>query len=708
MNSHGVIGLTLVSTLAALGLLALTATPAFAASQTLKVKVTGPGSISANEGTISGCTESGGASCQGEYTESAKVTLTAVPTERSTFAGWSGACSGTGACEVTMSAAEEVEAKFTAIPQEILTVANPGTGLGAGTITGGTGGEFTPIECGNGAETCTAEYDKGAAVTLTANPDERSSFASWSGCESVSGTECTVTMSTTKSVEAHFTAIPQQTLSVAVEGSGTVFTFPGPEFTPIECGNGPTTCEAHYNEAAAITLYASSAEDNHFAEWEAGPCAGELTPECTVTMSAAESVKAKFLPTFHTLSVTRPGSGTITSSLPGIDCGATCEHEFQEGSHVTLTAHAAPHSQILAWSGRCAEEPSPTECEVVIGESNVNVTAEFGPIPHTLLLTPVGGGVVSAASGAISACARGGGVCAGQYDEGSMVTLTASPFAHSNFHAWTGCTHPSDNTCEVEIGPSTTEVGAEFTPNKHTLTLSPTGPGSVTAGSGSIRGCESSGGNCAGEYIEGSTLILTATPAPHEAVAWNGCTQSDGNTCEVEIGASDFEVKATFAQIVHALIITKAGTGQGTIACNGAPCASNYPEGTVLTLAATPASGSTFAGWSGAGCSGTGTCKVTLEADTTLTATLTANPPPLAEKKCVVPQLAGRTLAQAKAALSAAQCTLGAVTNPKPKEHRKLGPLVVKSSSPAAGTTLPAGSQVDLTLGPKPKKKKKK
>ena len=31
-----------------------------------------------------------------------------------------------------------------------------------------------------------------------------------------------------------------------------------------------------------------------------------------------------------------------------------------------------------------------------------------------------------------------------------------------------------------------------------------------------------------------------------------------------------------------------------------------------VTLTATPASGSTFAGWSGGGCSGTGTCTVTL------------------------------------------------------------------------------------------------
>jgi hypothetical protein len=39
-----------------------------------------------------------------------------------------------------------------------------------------------------------------------------------------------------------------------------------------------------------------------------------------------------------------------------------------------------------------------------------------------------------------------------------------------------------------------------------------------------------------------------------------------------------------------------------------------------VTLTASPASGSTFTGWSGGGCSGTGTCVVALGADTTVTA----------------------------------------------------------------------------------------
>ncbi len=76
-------------------------------------------------------------------------------------------------------------------------------------------------------------------------------------------------------------------------------------------------------------------------------------------------------------------------------------------------------------------------------------------------------------------------------------------------------------------------------------------------------------------------------------------------------------------------------------------------------------------------------------------------PPPPPPPACVVPKLAGKTLAQAKAALTAAGCKLGAVRKPRPKG--KLRRLVVRFSTPAAGAS-PADGKVDLTLRKKPRK----
>jgi uncharacterized protein (TIGR03437 family) len=65
------------------------------------------------------------------------------------------------------------------------------------------------------------------------------------------------------------------------------------------------------------------------------------------------------------------------------------------------------------------------------------------------------------------------------------------------------------------------------------------------------------------------------------------------------------------------LTATTAGNGSGSISAN--PPGPSYPAGTVVTLTATPAAGSTFAGWSGA-CSGTGSCTVTMNSNEAVTA----------------------------------------------------------------------------------------
>ena len=54
-----------------------------------------------------------GASCAANFAEGASVVLTALPVAGSTFAGWSGACTGLGTCQVTMDAPKSVWATFT-------------------------------------------------------------------------------------------------------------------------------------------------------------------------------------------------------------------------------------------------------------------------------------------------------------------------------------------------------------------------------------------------------------------------------------------------------------------------------------------------------------------------------------------------------------------------------------------------------------------
>jgi len=78
------------------------------------------------------------------------------------------------------------------------------------------------------------------------------------------------------------------------------------------------------------------------------------------------------------------------------------------------------------------------------------------------------------------------------------------------------------------------------------------------------------------------------------------------------------------------------------------------------------------------------------------------DPPP--SVRCVVPNLSGKKLARAKAALRDANCAVGVVTKPRARKGKRLGQLVVKSTTPSAGTILADGGKVSLTLGPRPRK----
>jgi hypothetical protein len=99
--------------------------PAAGPSTTFNVKSTYTLSVSkigSDTGTVTSLPAgvSCGSTCTYDFTNGTTVTLTAAPMTPSTFEGWSGACSGTGPCIITMDADKTVAASFTPLWQNYL------------------------------------------------------------------------------------------------------------------------------------------------------------------------------------------------------------------------------------------------------------------------------------------------------------------------------------------------------------------------------------------------------------------------------------------------------------------------------------------------------------------------------------------------------------------------------------------------------------
>jgi Divergent InlB B-repeat domain len=166
------------------------------ASFTISKAGTGSGTVSATW--PGGGNLSCGATCSASIAPGTVVTLTATPGTGSAFTAWS-SCAGTGTCTATVVAGgTTVGATFT-INQFLLSAAITGP-AGTGSVLSATAGVV--INCGS---TCAASVNYGTVVQLVATPSSSGAFAQWTGCDSVTGTTCNVSITKTTLVTASFT-----------------------------------------------------------------------------------------------------------------------------------------------------------------------------------------------------------------------------------------------------------------------------------------------------------------------------------------------------------------------------------------------------------------------------------------------------------------------------------------------------------------------
>jgi hypothetical protein len=166
---------------------------------------TGQGSVTSSPAGIT-CTASA-VTCTTFFTPGTVVTLTAAGDANSAFTGWSGACTGTANCTVTLDQSRTVAATFTPRANVTLTVNVAGPGAGTVQVTGtGVSNGICTLAAGQASTSCAVTAETGRTVTLTATPASGSAAGTWTGaCSGSTATACTVNVTAAATVGASFT-----------------------------------------------------------------------------------------------------------------------------------------------------------------------------------------------------------------------------------------------------------------------------------------------------------------------------------------------------------------------------------------------------------------------------------------------------------------------------------------------------------------------
>ena len=263
------------------------------------------------------------------------------------------------------------------------------------------------------------------------------------------------------------TAAPDTTIDTGPSGTvgstGPTFTFSSEPGATFEC----RLDAGSFSSCTSPRNYTGLADGSHTFSVRATDAAGNTDP--------GPATRTWTIDTAQTLAISKDGtgSGTVTSSPAGIDCGQTCETDFGNGVQVTLTAAPDASSTFTGWSGAgCAGSGT---CTVTMDQARV-VTASFTRITYTLSVTKDGTG-----SGTVTSTPDGiacGQTCEASFGSGVQVTLIASSTAGSSFSGWGGACSGT-GSCVMAMS-SAKSVSATFVTTNSCATTVTVANGSFT------------------------------------------------------------------------------------------------------------------------------------------------------------------------------------------------------------------------------------
>lgn len=267
----------------------------------------------------------------------------------------------------------------------------------------------------------------------------------------------------------------------------------------------------------------------------------------------------------YALSVTKAGAGTgsVTSSPAGIDCGASCSASFASGSQLTFNASPTGSGVFTGWSGACTGTGA---CSVSMSAAR-SVTATFA-VGTTV--TPVSWVNQSGATGStqrfsVTVPARASNLLiqtsggTGDVDlyvrasaEPSKSVWDCRPYVSGNNETCTFAT-PLATTYYIMLAGYAAYSGVSLTvsysvaaPTVYNVAINKagSGAGTVTSSPAGI----SCGSVCSATFAAGSLMTLTATPAAGSVFeAWSGACFGSG-ICALSVNTSK-NIGASFRQV---------------------------------------------------------------------------------------------------------------------------------------------------------------
>ena len=586
-------------------------------------------------------------SCSQSFDIGSSVTVSATAASRSLFTGFSGACNGTPACTLVLTAPLAVTATFS-VSQYPLTITLAGTGAGAVVSSDGL---TCTSSLTNTTAVCTKLVDAGTTVSVIASPTIESTFDGYSGdCSGKNA--CSFPMTTARSVNATFTRRQVQlTVQVSGTGGGTI-TGNGVVLCAMPLASKNAVCTKMVDVGSTVVFAGNPGFESTFDNF-GGDCTGGTT--CSLTIVSPSTVSSVFSRRQVALTVAISGSGAGSVSVDGsVICSltvgqnsVTCTRLVDVGATLGLVGAPAVSSLFDGFTGDCTGTGS---CSLLISAaSTVNAGFTRRKVPFTMRLTGQGGGTVNIAGSPFCTLALGAGTttCSKLVDYGAPLSFTGTPTVESVFDTFGGdCS--ATTSCTITPTAAVSVTGS-FSRRQLPLTVTAKGTGGGTVSVNGVVVCSIASGQpsstCTKLFDYGTVASITASPAAASSLdgVSGDCTGASG--CAVLMTAAR-AVDATFTlrQVPLTLIVSGSGSGvvtvDATAACTlssgGASpvtCTRMVALGTTIVIGSLPTGGSRFDGY-GADCAnaprlGT-TCNLGIGGPRTVTVAFSSRTPPAA------------------------------------------------------------------------------